>query len=67
MEWIDGFDLAQLLTDQMLQRTREQASDKRWTHVNDVVVTAVLTMLFIVWPDPIVGGATEAAASLFAR
>jgi NADH-quinone oxidoreductase subunit N len=32
-----------------------------------VVVTAVLTMLFIVWPDPIVGGATEAAASLFAR
>ncbi|HEX2150505.1 MAG TPA: NADH-quinone oxidoreductase subunit NuoN [Stellaceae bacterium] len=32
-----------------------------------LVVTAVLTMLFIVWPDPIVGGATEAAESLFAR
>ena len=32
-----------------------------------VVVTAVLTMLFIVWPDPIVGGATAAAASLFPR
>ena len=30
-----------------------------------LVVTAVLTMLFIVWPDPIVGGATAAAASLF--
>jgi len=32
-----------------------------------VIVTAVLTMLFIVWPDPIVGGATAAAASLFPR
>ena len=30
-----------------------------------LVVTAVLTMLFIVWPDPIVGGATAAAAALF--
>jgi NADH-quinone oxidoreductase subunit N len=32
-----------------------------------VVVTAALTILFIVWPDPIVGGAEAAAASLFAR
>jgi NADH-quinone oxidoreductase subunit N len=32
-----------------------------------LVVAAVLTMLFIVWPDPIVGGATAAAASLFPR
>jgi NADH-quinone oxidoreductase subunit N len=32
-----------------------------------LVVTAVLTMVFIVWPDPIVGGATAAAASLFQR
>src|SRR3954466_7728616 len=32
-----------------------------------VVVTAVLTMVFIFWPDPIVGGATAAAASLFPR
>ncbi len=30
-----------------------------------LVVMAVLTMLFILWPDPIVGGATAAAASLF--
>ena len=30
-------------------------------------VTAVLTMFFIVLPDPIVGGAEAAAASLFAR
>jgi NADH-quinone oxidoreductase subunit N len=32
-----------------------------------LVVAAVLTMAFIVWPDPIVGGATAAAASLFPR
>ena len=32
-----------------------------------LVVAAVLTMVFIVWPDPIVGGATAAAASLFPR
>ena len=30
-------------------------------------VTAVLTMAFILWPDPIVGGAEAAAASLFPR
>ncbi len=32
-----------------------------------VLVTAVLTMVFILWPDPIVGGATAAAASLFGQ
>jgi NADH-quinone oxidoreductase subunit N len=32
-----------------------------------LVVAAVLTIAFIVWPDPIVGGATAAAASLFPR
>ena len=32
-----------------------------------LVVAAVLTMAFILWPDPIVGGATAAAASLFPR
>jgi NADH-quinone oxidoreductase subunit N len=32
-----------------------------------LVVTAVLTMFFIVWPDPIVGGAAAAAASLFGQ
>jgi NADH-quinone oxidoreductase subunit N len=32
-----------------------------------LVVTAVLTMVFIIWPDPIVGGASAAAASLFPR
>jgi NADH-quinone oxidoreductase subunit N len=32
-----------------------------------LVVAAVLTIAFIVWPDPIVGGAAAAAASLFPR
>ncbi len=32
-----------------------------------LLVSALLTMLFILWPDPIVGGAELAAASLFAR
>jgi NADH-quinone oxidoreductase subunit N len=32
-----------------------------------LLVSAVLTMFFILWPDPIVGGAAAAAASLFGR
>jgi NADH-quinone oxidoreductase subunit N len=32
-----------------------------------LLVTVLLTMFFILWPDPIVGGAETAAASLFAR
>jgi NADH-quinone oxidoreductase subunit N len=32
-----------------------------------VLVTAILTMFFILWPDPVVGTADAAAASLFAR
>jgi NADH-quinone oxidoreductase subunit N len=32
-----------------------------------LVVAAVLTMAFILWPDPVVSGATAAAASLFPR
>jgi NADH-quinone oxidoreductase subunit N len=32
-----------------------------------LLVTAFLTMFFILWPDPIVGSAEAAAASLFAR
>ena len=32
-----------------------------------LVVAAVLTMFFILYPDPVVGGAEAAAASLFAR
>ena len=39
------------------------AAELKWV----LVVTAGLTMFFILLPDPIVGGAEAAAASLFAR
>ncbi len=39
MEWIDGYDLAQLMTNEMLDRTYERSSTKRWEHLNDVIVT----------------------------
>ena len=42
---------------------RPIAVELKWV----LVVTAALTMLFILLPDPIVGGAEAAAASLFAR
>src|SRR6266403_728814 len=42
---------------------RPIAAELKWV----LVVTAVLTMFFILLPDPIVGGAEAAAASLFAR
>ena len=37
MEWIDGYDLAALLTDRMLQKTYETVSEKRWQHLLNVV------------------------------
>jgi NADH-quinone oxidoreductase subunit N len=42
---------------------RPIAVELKWV----LVVTAVLTMVFILRPDPVVGGAEVAAASLFAR
>ncbi len=39
MEWVDGYDLSQLLTAEMLQRTRERVSNRRWEQINSVVVT----------------------------
>lgn len=39
MEWIDGYDLQRLLTDQMLRRARERVSNQRWAYLNDVIVT----------------------------
>ena len=42
---------------------RPIAAELKWV----LVVTAILTMFFILRPDPIVGGAEAAAASLFAR
>ena len=42
---------------------RPIAAELKWV----VVVTAVVTMFFILLPDPIVGSAEAAAAALFAR
>lgn len=40
MEWIDGYDLSRLLTREMLDRTRERVSNRRWENINNVIVTA---------------------------
>ncbi len=39
MEWIDGYDLSQLLRPQMLDRVRDRVSDRRWEYINRVIVT----------------------------
>ncbi|MCE9552152.1 MAG: serine/threonine protein kinase [Planctomycetes bacterium] len=39
MEWIDGYDLSCLLTPAMLERARLRVSNKRWEHMNNVIVT----------------------------
>jgi len=40
MEWIDGYDLGLLLTDDMLDRSRERVSRRRWEYMNNVIVTS---------------------------
>lgn len=40
MEWIDGYDLSQLLRPQMLDRVRDRVSDRRWEYINRVIVTS---------------------------
>lgn len=39
MEWVDGYDLDQLLTPSMLERARQRVSWSRWEYINNVVVT----------------------------
>ncbi len=39
MEWVDGYDLALLLTPLMLQRLESRVSAKRWNYINQVIVT----------------------------
>lgn len=39
MEWIDGYDLSQLLVPEMLTRIRDRADKKRWEYLNRVIVT----------------------------
>ena len=40
MEWVDGFDLEQLLAPAMLARVEQRVSRRRWKHINEVIVTA---------------------------
>jgi serine/threonine protein kinase len=40
MEWVDGYDLQQLMTQRMLDRARLRVDDQRWAYLNDVIVTA---------------------------
>ncbi|MBN2215816.1 MAG: serine/threonine protein kinase [Pirellulales bacterium] len=40
MEWIDGFDLNQLLDNRMLEHLHRRVSEKRWQKINEVIVTA---------------------------
>ncbi len=39
MEWVDGFDLAQLLTPRMLEHIRVRVDATRWHYINEVIVT----------------------------
>ena len=39
MEWVDGFDLARLLTRKMLEQVNSRVSHKRWEYINEVIVT----------------------------
>src|SRR5262245_30365778 len=40
MEWVDGHDLAALLTQDMLDRARQRVGPERWAYLNDMIVTA---------------------------
>ncbi len=39
MEWVDGFDLSQLLTRKMLDYLYNHVSARRWRDINEVIVT----------------------------
>src|SRR5262249_30540791 len=39
MEWVDGYDLSQLLTHKMLDNVRQRVSEKRWNYLNNVIIT----------------------------
>ena len=38
MEWVDGYDLRNLLTPQMWERTRVRLNPERWQHVQQVIL-----------------------------
>ena len=39
MEYIDGFDLNELLRNEMLDHIRERVNDREWHHLREVIVT----------------------------
>ncbi|MDR0520353.1 MAG: protein kinase [Planctomycetaceae bacterium] len=39
MEWVDGFDMSQLLKQEMLDYLQKNVSPNRWRYINNVVVT----------------------------
>jgi len=39
MEWVDGYDLDQLLTPAMLARAKQRVSARRWEYINNVLAT----------------------------
>jgi serine/threonine-protein kinase len=39
MEWIDGYNLREVLTQRMLDRTRERVNARHWKYVNNVILT----------------------------
>ncbi len=39
MEWVDGYDLRQLLTADTLDNVRKSVDRDRWNYINDVIVT----------------------------
>lgn len=40
MEWVEGFDLRRLLTPKMFGTVKDRFSEKRWKHINEVLVTS---------------------------
>jgi len=40
MEWVDGYDLSQLLTQRMLNWLHHRVSERRWRYINEVIVTS---------------------------
>ena len=39
MEWVDGFDLEQLLAPKVLESLRTKVEQEHWDYINDVIVT----------------------------
>jgi serine/threonine-protein kinase len=39
MEWIDGYDVSRLLKREMLQWVHDRVSQRRWSYINEVIVT----------------------------